>query len=132
MVSDHTHDLIQKYLDGLASEAELIELEGLLAGDPEIADAFADAARLHANLQEHFQQQYKIDQVAALLESPEAAPSPATGQAEGRVIDPSWTGEGPAPMPAGSAYFPIMSRLEKARRSRNATRLKAAARSGKW
>src|SRR5690349_6981533 len=68
--SDRNHELIQKYLDALASPAELAELEGLLAADPEVANAFAEAARLHAGLQDYFQKQYKMDQVASLLNAP--------------------------------------------------------------
>jgi ferric-dicitrate binding protein FerR (iron transport regulator) len=131
-MADRAHELIQKYLDGLASEAELAELEELLASDAEVAGAFADAARLHAGLEAYFRKQYKIDQVAALLDAPESVLAPATGQPEGRIFDPARPGEAPLPMPAGSAYFPIISQLEKARRSRNAARFQSAAQHWRW
>lgn len=65
-------ELIQKYLDAHASEAELAELEQLLTDDPHVAAAFAEAAVLHASLEGHFRKQYKIDQVAALLKGDES------------------------------------------------------------
>ena len=73
---ERTQELIQKYLDLAASELELAELEQLLASDSEIAHAFAEMARLHANLQSHFRKQYKIDQVAALLDASDAPARP--------------------------------------------------------
>jgi len=119
----HAHELIQKYLDALATEAELAELEELLAADLEVAAAFAEAARLHTGLQDYFKKQYKIDQVAALLETPAPPVAPVTGQPEGRVVEPAQPGALPDPVsPAGSAYVPMFARLEKARRSRHATR----------
>jgi ferric-dicitrate binding protein FerR (iron transport regulator) len=121
--SERAHELIQKYLDAAATEAELTELEELLAADPEVATAFADAARLHAGLRDYFKKQYKIDEVAALLEVPTPPVAPVTGQPEGRIVEPAH----PVPplealITAGSSYVPIFSRLERARRSRNATR----------
>ena len=70
-VPERSHELIQKYLDALVSDSELAELEQLLATDTEVAHAFAEMARLHANLQEFFRKQYKMDQVAVLLNAPE-------------------------------------------------------------
>ncbi len=121
MVSERSHDLIQKYLDSLASDAELLELESLLASDPEVAEAFADAARLSASLQEYFQKQYKIGQVAALLEAPDSAAAAAPAERNGG--GPGLAGAPVVvPLPPGSAYVPIYAQLEKARRSRNAPR----------
>lgn len=77
-ISDRSHELIQKYFDALASEAELAELQALLAADPEVAVTFAEAARLEASLRSFFQKQYKLDQVAALLNAPETSPAPTT------------------------------------------------------
>jgi ferric-dicitrate binding protein FerR (iron transport regulator) len=132
-VSERVHELIQKYLDELASEAELAELEGLLVGDPEVADAFAEAARLNVSLQDYFKKQYKIDQVAALLDMPEGSSAPATGEPEGKVVEPAQpgapTGE---PLAAGSAYVPIFARLERARRSRRVARTTFSSREWKW
>ena len=69
---NNSFELIQKYLDGMASEAELAELERRLVSDEEFARALAAAARLDANLHAHFRRQYKMDQVAALLADPDA------------------------------------------------------------
>ncbi len=97
-LSVRSHELIQKYIEGLASETELAELEGLLANDPEFAVAFAEAARLEANLKAFFQKQYKIDQVAALLNAPEPAPPPTGEQPAAKSGDAS-----PASMPTESS-----------------------------
>jgi ferric-dicitrate binding protein FerR (iron transport regulator) len=132
-VSEHVHELIQKYLDDLVTDAELVELEGLLAGDPEVANAFAEAARLHTGLQDYFKKQYKIDQVAALLDLPQTAPAPATGQPEGKVVEPAEAGASTGgPLPAGSAYVPIYARLERARQSRHVARTSFSSREWKW
>jgi ferric-dicitrate binding protein FerR (iron transport regulator) len=132
-VPERAHELIQKYLDELATDAELAELEGLLAGDPEVATAFADAARLQVGLQDYFQKQYKIDQVAALLDLPEDAPAPATGEPEGKVVEPPAPDhQTREPLPAGSAYVPIFARLERARRSRHVARTTFGSREWKW
>ncbi|HEY3966268.1 MAG TPA: FecR domain-containing protein [Planctomycetaceae bacterium] len=80
-VSERSRELIQKYLDELASDVELAELEALLTVDPQIADAFAQAMRLNACLRVHFQKQYKIDQIARLLE--EDAPSSTAAEKSG-------------------------------------------------
>lgn len=87
-ISDRAQQLIQKYLDLAATESELAELEQLLATDTGVAHAFAEAARLHASLENYFRKQYKMDQVASLLNAPEPAPTPlstapATGQPNG-------------------------------------------------
>jgi ferric-dicitrate binding protein FerR (iron transport regulator) len=49
-----TELLIQKFLDGTASDADLAELDRLLADHPAAADALADATRLDALLALHF------------------------------------------------------------------------------
>lgn len=119
-VSDRHRDLIQKYYEALATEAELAELEGLLAADPEVAAAFAETARLHAALQSHFRKQYKIDQVAALLDASGSTSSSPTGipsANSGAVPVKSRETES---MPAHeSAFIPIDSRLIKPRRDRS-------------
>jgi len=81
-IPERSQELIQKYLDLAASETELAELEQLLIADAEVAQAFAEAARLHASLDGYFRKQYKIDQVASLLDAPDA-PAPPAGQANG-------------------------------------------------
>ena len=78
--SDCGRELIQRYLEGRLSEADLAELEALLVANAGLADEFAEAARLHASLEIHFRQQYQMAQMAAVLEaveplSEQAAPS---------------------------------------------------------
>lgn len=85
--SGRCHELIQRYLDGLASEADLVELEVLLTSDSQVADAFAEAMRLHACLNVHFQKQYKIDQIARLLEAVETPSQQVEERAAGRPGD---------------------------------------------
>jgi hypothetical protein len=68
-------ELIRRYVDSQTSQAELVELENLLTTEPAVANAFAEAMRMEASLQAHFQKQYKIDQVARMLEE-SAASSP--------------------------------------------------------
>jgi hypothetical protein len=131
-VPERVHELIQKYVDALATDAELAELEGLLAGDPEVADVFAEAARLQVGLQDYFKKQYKIDQVAALLDLPQTPPAPGTGEPEGKVAEPAQPGApNTEPLPAGSAYVPIFARLERARR-RHVARTTFSSREWKW
>jgi hypothetical protein len=87
--SDRDQELIQKFLDAQASDADIAELEKRLVADPEFAAAFASAARLNASLERHFRKQYKIAQVATLLQSPEhnpAAPVSAFVPAPARLI----------------------------------------------
>lgn len=76
-VSDRARELIQKSLEAIASESELAELETMLAIDPEVAAALADAARLHVGLVRYFQKQQKLDQVALLLNRDLAQPDDA-------------------------------------------------------
>lgn len=109
--SERGQELIQKYLEALASEAEIAELEGLLATDQEVAAAFAAAARLEAGLAGYFRQQYKIDQVAALLNAPETPAAPASGAAAKNTGDP-----GEPHLPPGSTFTPRLDRMAEARR----------------
>lgn len=54
MSSDtHIDELIGRYLDGMANEAELNSLQEALRAQPEAADAFADIARFEAMLHVH-------------------------------------------------------------------------------
>lgn len=123
---EHSHELIQKYLDALASESELAELEQLLATDPEVAHAFAEMARLHANLQDYFQKQYKMDQVATLLNAPEPLPPLTIGQPHGgpgAAIEP--------PSPLSSTFTPRYTGPFKTRRGEFARQLHAVTRKSK-
>lgn len=127
-IPDRSHELIQKYLEALASEAEIAELEGLLATDPEVAVEFATAARLEAGLERYFRQQYKIDQVAALLNDPASLLSRAVGQPGERMGDPPQSDEPvKSPLPSGSTFIPRYARPIDLRRAGIARRLHAAA-----
>lgn len=55
-MTDHERawQLIQRYLDGLTTDAEARELEAAVQQDPEVANAFARAARTDAYLDEFF------------------------------------------------------------------------------
>ncbi|MBI3864884.1 MAG: FecR domain-containing protein [Planctomycetia bacterium] len=114
---DRADDLIQKKLEGLATEAELGELELLLAADSQVALDFAEATRLHASLAAHFQKQYKIDQISQLLN--EADPSHAATEANAgdRAGEPAH----PA-APAGSTFVPRRGLAEEPRRNSPARR----------
>ncbi len=104
---ERAQDLIQKYLDLAASESELAELEQMLAADAEVAIAFAEMARLHASLQGYFQKQYKMDQVAALLDATAAAKAPAVDQPTGTAA-PATSGNSSIeqPLPRRTTFTP--------------------------
>ncbi len=106
-VSERSRELIQKYLDELASDVELAELEALLTGDPQIADAFAQATRFQAFLKVHFQKQYKIDQIARLLveDAPSSTTADKSGAANSQASAQTATAAASAP-PAGSIFVP--------------------------
>ena len=124
-IPEHIHELFQKYLDALASDSELAELEHLLATDPEVAQAFAEMARLHANLQDYFRKQYKMDQVAALLNAPDPLQSPTGGRPNG---EPGKPNEGSSPL--RSTFTPRYTGPAKASRGKFTRQLDAAVR--KW
>jgi ferric-dicitrate binding protein FerR (iron transport regulator) len=111
-IPERAQELIQKYLDLAATEIELAELEKLLAADAEVAHAFAEMARLHANLQGYFRKQYKMDEVAALLNAPEPAappllPAPAAGQPNGESSHSPLSDKSMAsPLPLRSTFTP--------------------------
>jgi ferric-dicitrate binding protein FerR (iron transport regulator) len=109
------HELIQKHFEALASEAELAELERLLATDDEVANAFAEAARVHAGLQSHFRKQYKIDQVGALLDAVDRPGAPDA-----------------VPLRRGSTFVPRYAGRLASRRSGIGGSLATFARAGKW
>ncbi len=134
-IPDRSDELIQKYIEGLASKTELAELEGRLATDPEFAVAFADAARLEVSLHSFFQKQYKIDQVAALLNAPEPAPSPTDEQLAGRSGNASQSSmPTESSLPKGSLFIPRyrFPGLSRVGRTRNGRRPKAVAKRWKW
>lgn len=130
--TDRSRELIQKYLEALVSEAELAELEELLATDPEAANAFAEAARLHAGLESYFRKQYKIDQVAALLAEPGQSAGPAE-QPAGKSDDAS---RPDAPVEStvqpASTFVPLNGGLSDARRAAFARRYAGAGHRWKW
>jgi hypothetical protein len=114
--------LIQKYFEALASAAELAELEELLKSNPEVAAAFADAARLDAGLSRYFQRQYKIDQVSALLQEAESEPSSTVGPAQpGPAESRPSAGPSGGPAPGRSTFVPVyLHQAETLRRRRSA------------
>lgn len=122
--SDRIHELIEKYLEALASPAEIAELEALLQAEPAAADTFAQAARLHAGLSRHFQRQYKIDQVAALLDEHTRAVVPAAdSSASNPAAQPdknSAPARSTAAIVARSTFVSRVSRSDRVTRSRYA------------
>jgi hypothetical protein len=105
--SERSHELIQRYLDGLASTAELVELECLLSTEPAVADAFAEAAKLHACLNAHFQKQYEIDRIARLLEESAASATVSGAGSEVQTSDAELPTFATTPtIPAGSIFVP--------------------------
>ncbi len=56
-------ELIRSYLDGIATEAELAELDRLIAADPAVADAFARASRRDHALESVFREDRDISSV---------------------------------------------------------------------
>lgn len=115
--SERDHELIDKYLESLASEAEVIELQERLTADANVADVFAEASRLDASLQLFFRKQYKIDQVAALLNAPDPSLAPIIAPAEGISGIP---GQSAAPLSClrASTFVPRSSRHLESRRWR--------------
>src|SRR5258708_10301640 len=127
--SDRSRELIHKYLEDLVSRSEIVELEVMLSTDPEVAGAFAEAARLDGMLKGHFRKQHKIDQVAALLHAAEA--SPTTGD---RLPEATRTGAGQpgalaeTPRLTGTTFVRRLSEPTRPRRSPIARTLALAAR----
>src|SRR5579863_3508885 len=95
--SDRSRELIHKYLEDLAARSEIVELEVLLSTDPEVAGAFAEAARLDGLLKGHFRKQHKMDQVAALLHAADASPVTGNGAPETITSGASQPGALPEP-----------------------------------
>lgn len=56
-------ELIRRYLDGLATEAEVAELDRLIAADPAAADAFARASRRDHALESVFREERDVTSV---------------------------------------------------------------------
>ena len=129
-IPERSQELIQKYLDALASEAELCELERLLAADQEVAQAFAEMARLHANLQDYFRKQYKMEQVAALLNAPESTASPDANPPNGESNKATRSGASVEPLPLRSTFTPRYQGPFESRRGAVAGQFQAIAR--KW
>jgi anti-sigma factor RsiW len=130
--SDRSRELIHKYLDDLASRSEIVELEVLLTTDPEVAGAFAEAARLDGMLKGHFRKQHKIDQVAALLHAAEASPA-NKGSPPEATTDPGQPGRhAEPPRLTGSTFVRRFSEPTRPRRSPIARSMAAAARRWRW
>ncbi|HLY74721.1 MAG TPA: glycoside hydrolase family 48 protein, partial [Planctomycetota bacterium] len=58
-------DLIQKRLHGLATAQELEDLDALLAGSPQAADAYARATRLDFALRRHYREEQEVSSIRA-------------------------------------------------------------------
>ena len=108
-ITGRSRELIQKYLEGIASGEELTELETLLTSEAEVADAFVEAVRLDAALGDFFRQQYKMDQVAALLRDPSTE----------IANHPSQTAQ--SPRPSGSVFVPRDTRPLSIRRAESSS-----------
>jgi hypothetical protein len=131
--SDRSRELIHKYFEDLASPSEVVELEVLLSTDPEVAGAFAEAARLDGMLKCHFRKQQKIDQVAALLQACEPRSQSGSGLADPTIaaaVGPGAPCE--PPRLTGSTFVRRYSEPTRPRRSPIARSLAAAARRWRW
>jgi hypothetical protein len=126
-ISDRSRELIHKYLEAHALPSEVVELEVLLSTDPDVAGAFAEAARLDSLLKNHFRKQQKIDQVAALLQTSEAS-SGKTG-ARTEADEPAAPAE--PPRLTGSTFVRRLWEPTRPRRSL-ARSLAATARRWPW
>src|SRR5687768_7127446 len=62
-------DLGRRYFDGLLAEPELHELQALLRGNPDAADAFARLARLEGGLAELFAREQDIRRESRVLDA---------------------------------------------------------------
>jgi ferric-dicitrate binding protein FerR (iron transport regulator) len=89
---EHIHELIQLHLDGAASESEQAELNRLLAGDPEVTDAFVRAVRHEANLEGVLRERWADAGMEAML---------ADVLARGRAAPASAGEAAVSPAPAG-------------------------------
>jgi ferric-dicitrate binding protein FerR (iron transport regulator) len=65
--------LLHRYLDEIASSADLEQLGTLLVQQPELADELAEASRTEAVLEYHFRERHILNAVAAELASAEPA-----------------------------------------------------------
>jgi tetratricopeptide (TPR) repeat protein len=81
--NDYTQELIQKHLDGIATEAELDRLGRALVEDPEAAEALADAARAEVFMRRHLGDGVALVPVAALF-TPPPVPTQAVPSTNGR------------------------------------------------
>src|SRR5277367_460418 len=66
--------LLHRYLDEIASPAEMAELAGLLANRPDLADALAEAGRTEALLEVHFSERRTVAAAVAALATTTPAP----------------------------------------------------------
>ncbi|MBY0528491.1 MAG: FecR family protein [Gemmataceae bacterium] len=84
---ERAHELIQKYLDEIATDAELAELERLLVTNPDVAAAFATVSRLDASLAKTYREEGDIASTRAIFAMAKPAHSPR------RFLRPrSWQG----------------------------------------
>jgi len=74
--------LIDKYIDGRASAADLAELDRRLVAERGVADVFAAISRMDAWLALHFRQEKDVRNIGEILQAVEAA-QPAAGARPG-------------------------------------------------
>ena len=77
--------LIQNYLDQIATESELAELQRLIVESPKAAADFADAVRLEASLADHFGEKRRMIDMSAVLDSETEAGISAVSMVRPRV-----------------------------------------------
>ncbi len=130
--SDRSRELIHKYLEDLASRSEIVELEVMLSTDPEVAGAFAEAARLDGMLKGHFRKQRKIDQVAALLQAADTPPANTNSPPESTTGPGQPGAHAEPPRLTESTFVRRFSEPTRPRRSRIARSLAAGARHWRW
>src|SRR5438105_2568293 len=74
---ERAQELIQKYLDGIASPAEVAELGTLLPVRPDVADAFAAATRLDSFLGQRLGETRSVVDLQAWLATAGVPPRPS-------------------------------------------------------
>ena len=77
--------LIQNYLDQIATESELAELQRLIVESPKAAADFANAVRLDASLANHFGEKRRMIDLSAVLDSETEAGISAVSKVRPRV-----------------------------------------------
>ncbi|NOY42123.1 MAG: FecR domain-containing protein, partial [Planctomycetes bacterium] len=66
--SDYTNELVHRYVDGLANDAEIEELSHLMKSDPDVADLFVRISRLEIFLEDRYGQRRQEEAVVRFLD----------------------------------------------------------------